>query len=91
MARDPQQPLAQGVRAVPTLGGAAGFYAGGRWARYYNQRFGVIYLLVTALGFVAPALTASQLAINSADNVLHLALGIVLAGVGFGVRSNAMP
>jgi len=128
MARDPQQPLAQGVRAVPTLGGAAGFftggtlsifginalhnavhlvsvvhlvsgvlglaagfYAGGRWARYYNQRFGVIYLLVTALGFVAPALTPSQLAINSADNVLHLALGIVLAGVGFGVRSNAMP
>ena len=107
MARDPQQPLAQGVRAVPTLGGAAGFftggtlsifginalhnavhlvsvvhlvsgvlglaagfYAGGRWARYYNQRFGVIYLLVTALGFVAPALTASQLAINSANNVL---------------------
>ena len=80
MARDPQQPLAQGVRAVPTLVGvagfftggtlsifginalhnavhlvsvvhlvsgvlglAAGFYAGGRWARYYNQGFGVIY------------------------------------------------
>jgi glucose uptake protein GlcU len=72
------------------LGLAAGFYAGGQWARYYNQGFGVIYLLVTALGFVAPALTASLLAINSADNFLHLALGIVLAGVGFGVLSRAM-
>ncbi|MDQ3772920.1 MAG: DUF4383 domain-containing protein [Pseudomonadota bacterium] len=38
------------------LGLAAGFYAGGQWARYYNQGFGVVYLLVTALGFVAPAL-----------------------------------
>jgi hypothetical protein len=29
MARDPQQPLAQGVRAVPTLVGVAGFFTGG--------------------------------------------------------------
>ncbi len=72
------------------LGLAAGFYAGGQWARYYNQGLGVVYLLVTALGFVAPALTASLLAINPADNFLHLALGIVLAGVGFGVPSKAM-
>ncbi|MBI3457005.1 MAG: DUF4383 domain-containing protein [Candidatus Rokubacteria bacterium] len=72
------------------LGLAAGFYTGGQWARYYNQGFGIIYLLVTALGFVAPALTASLLAINSADNFLHLALGLVLAGVGFGVLSKAM-
>lgn len=73
------------------LGLAAGFYAGGQWSRYYNQGFGVVYLLVTALGFVAPAaLTASLLAINPADNFLHLALGIVLAGVGFGVPSKAM-
>lgn len=71
------------------LGLAAGFYAGGQWARYYNQGFGVVYLLVTVLGFAAPALAASLLAINPADNFLHLALGIVLAGVGFGVPSKA--
>ena len=63
------------------LGLAAGFYASGLWARSYNQRLGVVYLLVTVLGFVAPALAASLLAINSADNFLHLVLGIVLAGV----------
>src|SRR3990172_671699 len=40
------------------LGLAAGFYAGGQWARYYNQGFGVVYLLVTVLGFAAPALAA---------------------------------
>jgi hypothetical protein len=72
------------------LGLAAGFYAGGQWARHYNQGFGVVYLLVTALGFVAPALTASLLAIDPADNFLHPVLGIVLAGVGFGVPSKAM-
>jgi hypothetical protein len=72
------------------LGLAAGFYAGGLWARSYNQGLGVVYLLVTVLGFVAPALAASLLAINSADNFLHLVLGIVLAGVGFGVSSKAI-
>ncbi len=71
------------------LGLAAGFYAGGQWARHYNQGFGVVYLLVTVLGFAAPALAASLLAINPADNFLHLGLGIVLAGVGFGVSSKA--
>ncbi len=73
------------------LGLAAGFSAGGQWARYYNQGFGVVYLIVTVLGFVAPVPMASLLAINPADNFLHLALGLVLAGVGFDVLSKAMP
>jgi hypothetical protein len=71
------------------LGLAAGFSAGGQGARYYNRGFGIVYLLVTVLGFAAPALAASLLAINAADNFLHLLLGLVLAGVGFGVSSNA--
>jgi glucose uptake protein GlcU len=76
--------------ATGVLGLAAGFSAGGQWARQYNQVFGVVYLLVTALGFAAPALTARLLAINPADNFLHLALGIVLTVVGFGVSSKTM-
>jgi hypothetical protein len=41
-------------------------------ARYYNRGFGIVYLLVTVLGFAAPARAASLLAINPADNFLHL-------------------
>ena len=71
------------------LGLTAGFSAGGQRARQYNQVLGVVYLLVTALGLAAPALTARLLAINPADNFLHLALGIVLTVVGFGVSAKA--
>ncbi len=65
------------------LGLAAGFVAAGKWSALYNKSAGVVYLLVTGFGFVAPALALSLLAINSADNFLHLVLGVVLAGVGF--------
>jgi preprotein translocase subunit Sss1 len=57
-----------------------GFSAG---AKAFNKWFGVIYLAVGALGFIIPALLSTLLNINTADNVLHLALGLVLAGVGF--------
>jgi hypothetical protein len=70
------------------LGLAAGFGGGGQRARQYNQVFGVIYLLVTVLGLAAPGFMGRLLAINPADNFLHLALGLVLAIVGFGVQSS---
>lgn len=62
---------------------AAGFYAGGRFAPEYNKALGVTYLLVTILGFVAFDLLADLIALNTADNFLHLALAVVFLGVGF--------
>jgi hypothetical protein len=62
----------------------------GRNARLVNIILGVVYLLVTVLGFAATGLTNTLLggtdaapAINTADNVLHLLLGVVLVGVAF--------
>lgn len=65
----------------------AGFSKGGEYAQGYNKWLGVVYLLVAVLGFVAPALMVSLLNGNSADNFLHLVLGLVLAGVGFGAKN----
>ena len=65
----------------------AGFSKGGEYAQAYNKWLCVVYILVAVLGFVAADFMASLLAINTADNFLHLVLGLVLAGVGFGAKS----
>jgi hypothetical protein len=62
---------------------AAGYYAGGQYASEYNKALGVVYLLVTILGFVLFDLFANLIALNTADNFLHLALAVVFLGVGF--------
>lgn len=54
-------------------------------SRAYNIGFGTIYAVVTLLGFLAPDFMFDVLAINTADNLLHLAIAVVLLGVGFGV------
>jgi hypothetical protein len=62
---------------------AAGYAAGGKYAGDYNRALGVTYLLVTVLGFALTGLMADLLAINFADNVLHLVLAVAFLGVGF--------
>jgi hypothetical protein len=62
---------------------AAGYYAGGRYASEYNKALGVVYILVTVLGFALFDRFAELIALNTADNVLHLALAVVFLGVGF--------
>jgi hypothetical protein len=60
------------------------------WSRRFNQIFGIIYLLVGLAGLI-PGLYFSQrllgiMYVNAADNILHLVVGIVAAGVGFFVN-----
>jgi hypothetical protein len=77
------------VHLVTGLAGVyAGFAAGGMHSRLYNKSLGVVYIVVALLGFLAPGLMLSILAINTADNFLHLVIGVALAGVGFGVKEN---
>jgi hypothetical protein len=76
--------LHDGIHLLSGLAGlAAGYYAGGQYASEYNKALGVVYLLVTVLGFVLFDLFADLIALNTADNVLHLALAVVFLGVGF--------
>lgn len=56
-------------------------------SRTFNIGFGVVYALVTVLGFLAPGTMFDLLAINTADNVLHLAIAGVLLAVGLGMEA----
>ena len=70
--------IASGVLA---LGMAA---AGEGAARNYFRIFGVVYALVTVMGFVAGRDgQVMGMAMNMADHFLHLALAVALLGLGF--------
>jgi hypothetical protein len=75
---------------VHLVSGAAGIALalmdGGKNARQFNKWFGVVYLLVAVLGFVAPSMMADLLDINMADNWLHVVLGVVFGAVGWFVK-----
>jgi Domain of unknown function (DUF4383) len=60
------------------------------WSRFFNQVFGIIYLLLGLAGLI-PALYFGHrllglIHVDAADNVLHLVVGVVAAGVGFFVH-----
>jgi hypothetical protein len=55
-----------------------------RAAKTANAVFGVTYLVLFVAGLFAIGTAANVIALNAADNVLHLGLGLVLAGVAFG-------
>jgi Domain of unknown function (DUF4383) len=66
------------------LGLAAAFTG---WSRRFNQIFGIIYIVVGIAGLF-PFLYFDQrllglMHVDAADNVLHLVVGLVAAGVGF--------
>jgi Domain of unknown function (DUF4383) len=70
------------------LGIAAAFTATGR---LYNRGVGVIYLILGILGFIPPlvpnGLLIGLVMINTADNLLHLVIGVVLCSVGFALQN----
>ena len=58
-------------------------------ARLFAIGYGVVYLLVTALGFVVGdgGYLLSNIPINTADNLLHLAIAV--SGIAIGMASPA--
>jgi len=69
---------------VHLLFGVWGVLASRTWpaANTYCRIGGIIYLVLTVLGFVAPT-TFGFIPIGGNDIWLHALLGVVLAGVGF--------
>lgn len=55
-----------------------------KYARWYLIVFGVVYGLVTVLGFVSGTDVLGLFEINTADNYLHLAIAVVSLVVGLG-------
>jgi hypothetical protein len=67
-----------------------GFMWMGQYARITNQVLGIVYVLVALFGFAMPSSTLIASNVDApmyADAVLHIVIGIVLAGVGFGVKA----
>lgn len=65
-------------------------------ARLGLQAFGAVYLLVGLVGLAVVDSTVGHgsllglVHLNGADNWLHIALGLVLLGIGFGVKKMEM-
>jgi len=74
---------------VHLLSGVVGLAMAGTAARarLYSIGYGTVYVLVTILGFAVGdgGLLLSLIPINTADNVLHLA--VALTGIGVGLAS----
>jgi hypothetical protein len=54
-------------------------------ARAANRAVGVLYLVLFVAGLLIVGTSLNLVALNLNDNILHLVLGVALAGVGFGV------
>ncbi|MDQ0426206.1 MULTISPECIES: DUF4383 domain-containing protein [Cellulomonas] len=60
-------------------------------ARATNTTIGAVYLLVGVLGLFLIGSGANILALNGADNVLHLASAVLLLAVGLGADKATAP
>jgi hypothetical protein len=63
------------------LGAAA---TSGWWAKLYFKVFGGIYLMLSILGWIFSD-EFMTMQINTADNILHLAIGVVALMIGYGM------
>lgn len=55
------------------------------YGKLYFQIFGVVYLIVAAVGWVQGDTVLGLIDVNVADNILHTVLGVAIAGIGFGL------
>lgn len=72
---------------IHLLSGIVGILAvssGESYARLFLIVFGIVYALVTIIGFVNGGNILGLFQVNDADNYLHAAIAIVCLGVGFG-------
>jgi len=76
--------LLSGIVALLSAGSASG-------AKTYFKVFGVVYALVTIIGFLQGQTVLGLINVNAADNVLHLLIAIVALVLGFGGKSAAAP
>lgn len=69
------------------VGLAAGFLGSGQYARWYAGVFGVVYGLVTVVGFIQTTTVLGIIPVNLPDNLLHAAIAIVSLVVFFSTSS----
>lgn len=60
-------------------------------ARKFFRVFGIIYAIVTIVGFVQGTTVLGIFGINMADNILHLVITVVALAIGFGGKKGMAP
>lgn len=60
----------------------------GAYARLYFKVFGIVYGLVTIIGFVQGDTVLGLFMVNMADNFLHLVIAAVALWAGFGAKAD---
>lgn len=86
-------PIHNAVHIVSGLAGLVAAGASAKAAKTYLVGFGVVYALVSLLGFFDPTLFG-LMPVNMADNWLHVVLTLGLLGAGLGLSDDsavAMP
>lgn len=72
---------------IHIISGVVGILAamsGESYSRLYLIIFGIIYGIVTIIGFVNGGNILGIFTVNSADNYLHAVIALISLGVGFG-------
>lgn len=74
---------------VHLLSGIVALIAAARadWSRLYFQVFGVVYALVTVLGFIMDPVLG-LIPVNTADNLLHIVIAAAALYLGFGYKND---
>lgn len=75
------------LSGVVALG--AGYASDEGYAKTYNVGFGAVYGLVTVIGFLGVGFVVDLLALNTADNFLHLLFTAVLLGAGLTIETRS--
>ncbi len=65
------------------VGLAAGFLGSGAYARWYAGVFGLVYALVTVVGFIQSTTVLGLIPVNLPDNLLHALIAIASLVVFF--------
>ncbi len=72
------------VHLLSGVVGIAAASSGEKYSRLFLIVFGIIYGVVTVVGFVNGGDILGLFQVNDADNYLHAAIAVVSLGVGFG-------
>ena len=72
------------ITGLAALAAAWGMFS----TRLYFQVFGVVYGLVTIIGFLQGVTVLGLITVNMADNVLHLLIAAVALWAGFGMKES---
>lgn len=83
-------PLHNAIHVLSGIAALVGAMAyGSMGAKWYFRIFGIVYGLVTIVGFVQGSTVLGLFGVNVADNLLHLTITAIALYLGFGMKESS--